>query len=106
MRRGLALEAVQQLGPSRELEASFERVAVEDCHNSQAALLAGYCTTLARTNPEAALKTYRVLGYPFRIDKTGMIHLITACPKETDFLNIAANEIGEDDRTLALRGHY
>jgi sugar lactone lactonase YvrE len=63
--------------------------------------LAGYCTTLARTNPEAALKTYRDLGYPFRIDNTGMRYLMAAFPPETDFLNIAANEIGEDDKTLA-----
>ena len=79
----------------------FKRVAVEGCHHSQAALLSGYCTTLARTNPEAALKTYRDLGHPFRIDNTGMKHLMAAFPKETDFLKIAVNEIADDGRTLA-----
>lgn len=79
----------------------FERVDAEGCHNSQASLLAGYCTAIARSNPALALRTYRELARPFKIDYTGMRYLIAAFPPETDFVDIAVNEIEEDKWTLA-----
>jgi hypothetical protein len=79
----------------------FDRMGGKENHHSQAALLTGYCVTLAKNDPEAAVKVYRELSLPYRIDFTGMRHLMAAFPPETDFLKIAVNEIGVDDKTLA-----
>lgn len=78
----------------------FEKMGVYGGHHSQAALLYGYCVTMAKTDPEAAVKVYKDLGYPKRIDNSGMADVMAAMPPNTDFLKFATG-IGVDTMTLA-----
>lgn len=71
-------------------------------HNCQAALLAGYCVTLAKTDPAAAVRVYQEFGYPKRIDNTGMADVVAAFPPTADFLKFAT-DIRADSFTLAKR---
>lgn len=80
----------------------FEKMGEYGGLHSQAALLSGYCSTLAKTDPEAAVKVYKELGYPKRIDNTGMADVYAAMPPTTDFLKFATG-IKEDTMTLAKR---
>lgn len=69
---------------------------------SQAALLSGYCQTLALSDPEAAVKVYMELGHPKRIDNTGLAPVYAAMPPGTDFVKFATG-IKDDGKTLAKR---
>lgn len=80
----------------------FEKMGEYGDHHSQAALLKGYCMTLAKSDPEAAVKAYQDLGYPKRIDNTGLADVYAAMPPDTDFLKFATG-IKEDSLTLAKR---
>lgn len=80
----------------------FERMGDYGGHHSQAALLSGYCQALANADPEAAVRVYKELGYPKRIDNTGLANVYAAMPPNTDFLKFAT-EIKEDSMTLAKR---
>lgn len=80
----------------------FEQMGQEGGHHSQAALLSGYCTTLASSDPEAGVKVYKDLGYPKKIDNTGLADVYAAMPPNTDFVKFAA-EIKGDSMTLAKR---
>jgi hypothetical protein len=80
----------------------FEQMGQYGGLHSQAALLSGYCQTLAITDPEAAVKVYKELGYPKRIDNTGLAEVFAAMPPSTDFLKFATG-IGPDTMTLAKR---
>jgi hypothetical protein len=80
----------------------FETMGERGGLHCQAALLTGYCVRLARTDPDAALRTYKELAYPKRIDNTGMAHLMAVFPADSDFLKYAM-EIKEDSLTLAKR---
>lgn len=80
----------------------FDRLGGEENHHCQAALLTGYCVTLAKTDPEGAVKVYKDLGYPQRIDNSGMAAVVAAFPPHTDFLKFATG-IGNDSMTLARR---
>ena len=71
-------------------------------HNCQAALLTGYCVTLAKTDPAAAVRVYQEFGYPKRIDNTGMADVVAAFPPTADFLKFAT-ETRADSFTLAKR---
>lgn len=78
----------------------FDKMGEYGDHHSQAALLKGYCMTLATSDPEAALKAYKDLGYPKRIDNTGLADVYASMPPTTDFLKFATG-IKEDSMTLA-----
>jgi hypothetical protein len=80
----------------------FEKMGVQGGLHSQAALLKGYCMTMAKTNPEAAVQAYKDLGYPMRIDNTGMADVLSAMPPTTDFLKFATG-LSDDSKTLAKR---
>ena len=67
-------------------------------HNNQYRLLTGYCSTLAKTDPEAAMKKYAELAYPLRIDNAGFPEIVANFPSETDFLKFATTVIGEDTK--------
>lgn len=80
----------------------FETMGERGGLHCQAALLTGYCVRMAATDPDAALRTYKELAYPKRIDNTGMAHLMAVFPADSDFLKFAM-EIKEDALTLAKR---
>ena len=80
----------------------FERTGEKAGHHCQAALLAGYCVTLAKTDPEAAVRVYKEMGYPHKIDNTGMALVVAAFPPTADFLKFAT-ETRDDSMTLAKR---
>lgn len=80
----------------------FEQMGQYGGLHSQAALLKGYCMTMAKSNPEAAIKVYADLGYPKRIDNTGLAAVYASMPPTTNFLKMAT-EIKEDSMTLAKR---
>lgn len=71
-------------------------------HNSQAALLTGYCVSLAKSDPEGAVRLYKEMGYPQKIDNTGMADVMASFPPNTNFLKFAT-ETKEDSMTLAKR---
>ena len=70
--------------------------------NCQASLLTGYCVTMAKTDPEAAVRVYREFAYPQHIDNSGMADIMSALPADADFLKFA-KDIKEDSMTLARR---
>lgn len=78
----------------------FEKMGEYGGLHSQASLLSGYCQTLAASDPEAAVKAYKELGYPKRIDNTGLAAVFEAMPSNTDFVKFATG-IGVDTMTLA-----
>ena len=80
----------------------FEKMGEIGGLHCQAALLTGYCVTLAKADPDGALRIYKELAYPKRIDNTGMAHLMKVFPADSDFLKYAT-EIKEDSLTLAKR---
>lgn len=80
----------------------FEKMGDSGDHRSQAALLRGYCMALAKSDPEAALKVYADLGYPKRIDNTGLAEVYASMPPTIDFLKFATG-IKEDSLSLAKR---
>jgi hypothetical protein len=80
----------------------FEVVGAKLGHNPQAWLLYGYCVRMAESDLEMALETYQGLGYPKRIDNTGMGAVMAAMPEGSDFARYA-NWMGEDSKTLAYR---
>jgi hypothetical protein len=80
----------------------FEKMGEIGGLHCQAALLTGYCVTLAKADPDGALRIYKELAYPKRIDNTGMAHLMKVFPDNSDFLKYAT-EIKEDSMTLAKR---
>jgi hypothetical protein len=80
----------------------FEKMGEVGGLHCQAALLTGYCVTLAKADPDDALRIYKELAYPKRIDNTGMAHLMKVFPVDSDFLKYAT-EIKEDSMTLAKR---
>jgi hypothetical protein len=101
LRETLSRQAGQEFsGPG--FKDYFEKMGEYGGLHSQAALLSGYCSTLAKTDPEAAVKVYKELGYPKRIDNTGMADVYAAMPPTTDFLKFATG-IKEDSMTLAKR---
>ena len=80
----------------------FEVAGAKLGHNPQAWLLYGYCVRMAESDLEMALETYQGLGYPKRIDNTGMGAVMAAMPEGSDFARYA-NWMGEDSKTLAQR---
>lgn len=80
----------------------FDQMRQYGSHNSQAALLTGYCVSLAKSDPEGAVRVYKELGYPQKIDNTGMADVMASFPPGTNFLKFAT-EIREDSMTLARR---
>ncbi|OYV07022.1 MAG: hypothetical protein CFE26_03200 [Verrucomicrobiales bacterium VVV1] len=80
----------------------FEAMGVAAGLHCQASLLTGYCVTMAKSDPESALRVYKELAYPKRIDNTGMAHVMLVFPADSDFPKFAS-EIKEDSMTLAKR---
>ncbi len=80
----------------------FEKMGQYGSHHCQAALLSGYCSSLAKTDPEGAVRVYKEIGYPKKIDNTGMADVMASFPPGTNFLKFAT-EIREDSMTLAKR---
>lgn len=71
-------------------------------HNCQSALLTGYCVSLAKSDPEGAVRLYKELGYPQKIDNTGLADVMASFPPNTNFLKFAT-ETKEDSMTLAKK---
>ena len=80
----------------------FEQTGAVAGLNCQASLLTGYCVTMARTDPEGAVRVYKDLAYPKHIDNSGMADIMSALPADSDFLKFA-KDIKEDSMTLARR---
>ncbi len=78
----------------------FEEMGNHGGLHSQAALLSGYCQTLAGSDPEAAVRVYQELGHPKRIDNTGLAAVYGAMPPGTDFVKFTIG-MKDDSRTLA-----
>ena len=101
LRESLSLQAgLAFSGPG--FKDYFEKMGDYGGLHSQAALLSGYCQTLANADPEAAVRVYKELGHPKRIDNTGLADVYGAMPPNTDFLKFATG-IKEDTMTLAKR---
>lgn len=99
LREALSLQAGKAFsGPG--FKDYFEKMGEYGGLHSQAALLSGYCQTLANSDPEAAVKVYKELGYPKKIDNTGLSAVFGAMPPNTDFVKFATG-IGVDTMTLA-----
>ena len=99
LREALRLQAGKAFsGPG--FKNYFEKMCEYGGLHSQASLLSGYCQTLAASDPEAAVKVYKELGYPKRIDNTGLAAVFEAMPSNTDFVKFATG-IGVDTMTLA-----
>lgn len=80
----------------------FEVVGEKLGHNPQAWLMYGYSIRMAETDVDGALKLYFDLGYPKRINNTGVPALMASLSKDTDFAKYAM-WMGEDSKTLAFR---
>lgn len=81
-------------------KAYFDEMGQYGGLHSQAALLTGYCVTMAKTDPEGAIRVYKEFAYPQRIDNSGMDDIMSAIPANSDFLKFAT-ETKEDALPLA-----
>ncbi|MBN8459797.1 MAG: hypothetical protein J0M04_18360 [Verrucomicrobia bacterium] len=69
-------------------------------HSTAAAFLYGHCGALARKDPAEAIRVYKELGYPKKIDNTGMASVMAAAPPDSNFASLAKG-IGNDKFSLA-----
>ena len=86
--------------PAEGFAAFFESFCGMADHNTAAAFLYGHCAALARKDPAEAIRVYKELGYPKRIDNTGMASVMAAVPPDSDFASLAKG-IGDDKFSLA-----
>jgi hypothetical protein len=71
-------------------------------HAGQAQLLTGYCGTLAKSDPMAALQAFKDLGATKRINYETLDQVILQSPPTADFLKMATF-FGEDNMNLAKK---
>lgn len=69
-------------------------------HGGQSQLLTGYCMTLAKSDPMAALKAFKELGTMKKINYETLDQVILQSPPTADFLQMATF-FGDDGKTLA-----
>lgn len=86
--------------PAEGFAAFFETFYGEAAHSTAAAFLYGHCAALARKDPAEAIRVYKELGYPKKIDNTGMASVMAAAPPDSDFASLAKG-IGDDRFSLA-----
>ena len=76
-----------------------EYLAGLDNDHFQSALLTGYCETMARTDPEGAILTFKTLRPP-KVDLSGVSVITAAFPPTADFSKISAT-FPDDSKSLA-----
>jgi len=74
--------------------------ALDGSRPAQASLLTGYCCTLAKTDPLGAMKLFKEMCVPKRINYGQLPEVIAMAPTNSDFVKMAGF-FDEDDRPLA-----
>jgi hypothetical protein len=68
--------------------------------NCQAALLTGYCKSMAMSAPEEAQRVFKELCVPRRISYSGLPEVMSVVPPTSNFVRLASF-VGADDKRLA-----